>query len=315
MFETMESRVEQLSLSVRNLSMIAAALKIRGNPEVDSRISNLITSSVESMLDGDVEALDDQEVSTLLKVIQMSFAEASELLHNPARPPGWQVVDPVLLQTQGQASSAAFRRILTLSIERPLLRKTLRGRFLDVGTGVAGIALEAARCCPSLLVEGIDVWEPALALARKNVQESPYDDRIKIKNLDVAKLAGEPLYTLVWLPTMFMRRSVVETALDRIAMASVRDAYLVAARYTVPTDPAAATFATLRTLRSGGDSISQSEMEDMILDRGFIDIETDVSPLATFTLGRRLRRKGALALFLLNRCKITASRQGFLAEN
>jgi precorrin-6B methylase 2 len=286
MFATIEAQVGRLGLSVRKLSMIAAALKIRKDSAADSRIRDLITSSVKSMLGGDVDALDDQQVSTLVKMIHMSFAEASELLHNPARPAEWRVVDPVLLQTQGQASSAAFQRILALAAKRPALQGTLGGRFLDVGTGVAGIALEAARCCPSLLVEGIDVWEPALALARKNVLESPYADRIKIQNLDVTKLAGEPAYSLVWLPTMFMKRSVVETALDRIAAASVKDAYLVAARYTLPADPAAATFVTLRTLRSGGDPISQSEMEEMIRDRGFIEIESDVSPLATFTLGR-----------------------------
>jgi precorrin-6B methylase 2 len=286
MFATIEAQVGRLGLSVRKLSMIAAALKIRKDSAVDSRIKDLITSSVKSMLGGDVDSLDDQQVSTLVKMIHMSFAEASELLHNPARPAEWRVVDPVLLQTQGKASSAAFQRILALATERPALQGTLGGRFLDVGTGVAGIALEAARCCPSLLVEGIDVWEPALTLARKNVLESPYADRIKIQNLDVTKLAGEPAYSLVWLPTMFMKRSVVETALDRIAAASMKGAYLVAARYTVPTDPAAATFVTFRTLRSGGDQISQSELEDMIRNRGFIDIESDVSPLATFTLGR-----------------------------
>jgi precorrin-6B methylase 2 len=286
MFENIEAQVGNLGLSVRKLSIIAAALKIRKEPAVDARISGLIANSVKSMLGEDVDALDDRQVSTLIEIIHMSFAEASELLHNPARPAEWRVVDPVLLQTQGKASSAAFRRILALATKRPALQGTLGGRFLDVGTGVAGIALEAARCCPALLVEGIDVWDPALALARKNVLESPYAARIKILNLDVTKLAGARVYSLVWLPTMFMKRSVVETALDRIAAASVKGAYLVAASYTVPSDPAAATFVALRTFRSGGDQISLSEMEDMIRNRGFIDIESDVSSLATFTLGR-----------------------------
>jgi hypothetical protein len=76
---------------------------------------------------------------------------------------------------------------------------------------------------------------------------------------------------------MFMRRSIVEAALDRIAVASQKDAYLVAARYTAPADPEAAAFVALRTLRSGGDPIAQSEIEDMLRARGFVDIESDVS--------------------------------------
>jgi len=287
MFDSMEAHLGQLSLAVRKLSMIGAALKIRKDPGVDPRIYRLITNSFKSMLGKDVEALDEQEVSTLVTLIHMSFAEAGELLRDPARPAEWHVVDPALLQTQGQASRQVFQRILALSADRPLLQKTFQGRFLDVGTGVAGIALEAARCCPSLLVEGVDVWEPALVLARRNVEDSSYFDRIKIKHLDVTELAEDPIYTLVWLPTMFMKRTVVEAALDRIAVASRKDAYLVAARYTVPADPEAADFVALRTLRSGGEPIAQSEMEHMLRVRGFIDIESDVSPLATFTLGRR----------------------------
>jgi hypothetical protein len=118
MFETIETQVEQISLSARKLSMICAALKIRKDAVIDSRISDLIASSVKSMLGEDIEALDDREVLTLVKRIYMSFAEASELLYDPARPIEWQVADPVLLQTQGQASSTAFLRILALSTER-----------------------------------------------------------------------------------------------------------------------------------------------------------------------------------------------------
>jgi SAM-dependent methyltransferase len=286
MFEAMEREISHLSVSVRKLSVIAAALKLRHDSAVDPRIRDLFIGGANSTLGADVGSLEDRDASMLIGMIDMTFAEASELLHNPARPAEWQVVDPVLLQTQGRASSVAFQRILKLAATRPLLRRTLAGRFLDVGTGVAGIAIAAAGSCPSLLVEGIDVWEPALALASQNVEESPYADRITIRNLDVTRLAGDPAYDLVWLPTMFMKRSVLEAALDRIAATSMKGAYLVAARYTPPADPAAATFVTLRTLRSGGDLISQSEMEQMIRERGFIDIESDVAPFATFTLGR-----------------------------
>jgi hypothetical protein len=149
--ETVEAQVEQMSLSIRKLSMIGAALKIRKDAAVDSRTSGLIPSSVKSMLGEDVDALDDRDV---------------------------------------------------------------------------------------------------------------------------------------WLPTKFIKRSVVEAALDRIAAASLKDAYLVTGRYTMSTDPHAAAFVTLRTLRSGVDPIAQSEMEDMLRDRGFVDIESDVLPLTTYTLGR-----------------------------
>jgi hypothetical protein len=100
MFETVEAQVGQLSLAVRKLSMIGAALKIHKNPDVDSRIRSLIIDSFKSALGKDVEALDEREASTLVRMIRMSFAEAGELLHDPARPPKWQVVDPELLRNR-----------------------------------------------------------------------------------------------------------------------------------------------------------------------------------------------------------------------
>jgi DNA-binding winged helix-turn-helix (wHTH) protein len=86
---------------------------------------------------------------------------------DPARPVERQVVDPMLLRTQGQEISAASQRILAPATERPILRHTLDWRLLDVGTGVAGITLEATKCRPSLRVEGTNAWEPALVMARK----------------------------------------------------------------------------------------------------------------------------------------------------
>ncbi|WP_425475994.1 methyltransferase domain-containing protein [Mesorhizobium yinganensis] len=86
---------------------------------------------------------------------------------------------------------------------------------MDVGTGVAGIALEAARTCPNIRVDGIDIWEPALELAKQNVAESPYADRVSVRNLDVSRLDEYDRYSLAWLPTMFLKRPIVEAALDR----------------------------------------------------------------------------------------------------
>jgi|SRR5271156_1922062 len=49
-----------------------------------------------------------------------------------------------MLQAQGQASRQNVRNNLKLAKDRPRLAGVLTGRFLDVGTGVGTIALEAA---------------------------------------------------------------------------------------------------------------------------------------------------------------------------
>ena len=287
MTDSVEQRAQELSRSVRMLGVVGASLKLRSSPSADPAVREQINHGARIALGVDPATIDEQQVPQLLTVIEMAFAEAGELLRHSERGAGWQVADVELLQTQGRASRSVFTRILSLAETRPLLREALNGRFLDVGMGVAGIALEAARTCPNLQVDGIDIWEPALVLAKANVAESAYSDRVHITHLDISALAVENRYSLVWLPTMFLKRSVLEQALDRIVVASCRGAYLVAALYTQPKDSFAAALSTLRTMRSGGEVTDPSELQDMLKSRGYTDVEASVTPIATFILGRR----------------------------
>jgi precorrin-6B methylase 2 len=286
MADSIDSQIQKLGGAVRTLAMIGAALKLRAKHDVEPEIREQIMRGAKAALGEDPDKLDEGQLPGLLAMIGMVFGEAGELFRHPERGGAWEIEDTTLLQAQGQGSRQAFRRIVALAESRPLLGKTLEGRFLDVGTGVGGIALEAASSCPELIVDGIDIWEPSLALARQNVAASPYAARVNVWRCDVAELEPLRRYSLVWLPTMFMKRAVVEQALNRILAASLGGAYLVVARYTRTSDPVAGAFATLRTLRSGGDLIEASELEDMLRARSYLDVETDVLPLATYTLGR-----------------------------
>jgi precorrin-6B methylase 2 len=287
MSEAVDRRIQDLSRAARMLAVIGASLKLRSSDAADPAIRELIDTGVNLALGDGVAALHDAQIAPLLTMIEMAFAEGGDLLRNPDRAAGWKVEDTQLLQAQGRASRNAFRRILALAATRPLLFKALEGTFLDVGTGVGGIALEAAETCSDLHVEGIDPWGPALALAERNVAASPHAARIRLSNLDVTALESGPRYTLVWLPTMFMKRAVVERALDRIVAASRSGAWLVASIYTQPGDPFMAVMSALRTLRGGGEVTEPSELEDMLRSRGYVDVESDAAPLATFVLGRR----------------------------
>ncbi|MGK6324395.1 SAM-dependent methyltransferase [Sphingomonas sp. DT-51] len=267
--------------------MIGAALKLPDERGASSALQDEIHRAAAIALGHDASASDMRAAARLMTTIEMALMESTELLHDPARSGGWSATDDRVLETQARASAGAFDRIAQLAGERPSLRRALSGTFLDVGTGAGGIALRAAAQCPALKVVGIDIWEPALALARRNVLASEYGDRIEIERRDVADLAAGPRFTLAWLPTMFMARRVVETAMQRIVAASTDDAWLVASLYTTPADPFAASMSRLRTLRSGGDITDAAELVGLFEDHGYIDVEIDVAPVATFILGRR----------------------------
>lgn len=281
-------RVAELARSVRMLAAIGAALKLRTLADVDAEMRDRTERAAALALGVAPSSLAEAELPQLRTMIDMAFAEGSELLRDPARGPGWQVTDAEMLQTQGRASASVFDRILELSETRPLLKRALSGRFLDVGTGVGAIALRAAQACPALAVHGIDIWPPAVAaLAERNVAASPLAARVRIDLLDVADLPAVPSYSLAWLPTMFLQRAVVREAIARIATASRPDAFLVAGLYTVPPDPFLAEFAALRTLRSGGEITDSAELVAMLAREGFADIEVDRGPVATFVVARR----------------------------
>lgn len=105
------------------------------------------------------------------------------------RAPGWTYEDPVILESQGQVSGLIVRSIDTLAVKRPALGTTLKqpGALLDVGTGVGWLAIEAARSWPALRVVGIDSWEAALILARKNLAQSDVAERVELRSQRVER--------------------------------------------------------------------------------------------------------------------------------
>jgi SAM-dependent methyltransferase len=286
MSETFIPRIQEFAKSARMLALVGASIKLRSDASVDPVIREQIDLGARMALGEVLDAADEEQVSLALTMIEMALSEAGELFRNPDRGSNWKIMDPAAMQAMGRASKSAFTRIQSIAEMHPKMRETLKGTFLDVGTGVAGIALEAARTCPDIKVDAIDIWEPALELARKNVAESPYADRVTVRNLDVCALDQHRRYSLAWLPTMFLKRPILETALDRIARASLGNAYLVAGVYTRPEDPFLALMANLRTVRSGGEVSDPVDIKAMMEARGYVDVEMSATPVATFVFGR-----------------------------
>lgn len=286
MSETLIPRILELAKCARMLALIGACIKLRSDTSVLPVIREQIELGARMALGEVLAETDEEQLSLALVMVEMALSEASELFRDPDRGPNWQIGDAGAMQAMGRSSKSVFTRIQSIAETDPKMRETFQGTFLDVGTGVAGIALEAARCCPDIRVDGIDIWEPALELARKNIVESPYAGRVTVRNLDISALAESNRYSLVWLPTMFLKRPIVEAALDQIVRASVSNAYLVSGVYTRPEDPFLALMANLRTLRSGGEISDPADLKAMMEARGYVDIGMSVTPIATFVFGR-----------------------------
>jgi demethylmenaquinone methyltransferase/2-methoxy-6-polyprenyl-1,4-benzoquinol methylase len=63
-----------------------------------------------------------------------------------------------------------------------------KGRFLDVATGTADLAIAAARRHTGIRVSGVDFAAPMLEVGRRKVTEAGLDDRVELREADAMAL-------------------------------------------------------------------------------------------------------------------------------
>lgn len=198
------------SVGVEALAALGAELRLRRKgPGSDSRVPSLVQDVLHRIDPGLLDGLEPSQELAVLALIQAFFRQANDLLENPGRAPGWTYEDPVILESQGQVSRLIVRSIDTLAVKRPALGTTLKqpGALLDVGTGVGWLAIEAARSWPALRVVGIDSWEAALILARKNLAQSDVAERVELRSQRVEQLDDEKMFTLACCRDPSLRQS------------------------------------------------------------------------------------------------------------
>jgi ubiquinone/menaquinone biosynthesis C-methylase UbiE len=282
---------QRLSVSVETLAALGAQLRLQqdgldGDPRVGALL-NEIARAVDPQL---LEDVDSHQQEAALALIQTIFRQALDLLECPARAPGWSHTDPDILQSQGQVSRLIVRGIDAMAAQRPDLSAMLRrpGVFLDVGTGVGWLAIEAARSWPALRVVGVDPWEPALTLARKNLAQSGVAERVEFRSQRVEDLEEPATFTLVWLPGPFIAAETADQALEQVHRALVTGGWLIFGFNPLPPGALEEALASLRIVRSGGHPWTSKEVEQKLQAHDFEQIEMySPSPPIVFVVGRR----------------------------
>jgi precorrin-6B methylase 2 len=289
--ETLLSVSQRLNASVEALAALGAELRLRRDgTEVEARIRDGLRKVVTGLQPGLLDSVSAEQEAVCLAFIQAFFRQALDLLENPARAPGWTYEDPIVLQAMGQASRRVVHAIDELASRRPRLRATLErpGVLLDIGTGVGWLAIEAARTWPALDVVGIDIWEPALALAQKNCADSGLSHRITLHRQDVRQLVERNAFSVAWLPGPFIPRAIVESALERARDAICPGGWVVFGLYAPAPDPLGEALKNLRIVRSGGHPWSAAEVETRLGALGFKQVEAFTpGPPILFVVGQR----------------------------
>ena len=293
---TLLKTVHGLIASVEALAALGAELRLRrdgtsGDPHIRTRLQEVVRS-IDPQLSDEVLTVRADHSTAL---IQTAMHQAIDLMENPARAAGWCYEDPTILQSQGQVSRLIVYSIDELAFDRPDLRAALQqpGTLLDVGTGAGWVAIEAARVWPGLRVVGIDVWEPALALARKNAAATGFAPRIEFRLQRVELLDEAATLSVAWFPGPFIAANVTHTALASVYRALQPGGWLIFGLSAPSASRLEDAVANLRIVRSGGYPWIAKEVEDCLSTAGFVRIEslppgTPGSPVA-FVIGQRPR--------------------------
>ena len=284
-------QLQVFNSALETMAAIGAELRLRREKlSGDPRVLLLLQDVMRTIDPGLFDGLTPNQEQAALALIQTSFRQAADLLENPERTPGWIYDDPVVLQSQGQLSRLIVRGIKAAAAQRPDIGSTLKepSTFLDVGTGVGWLAIEAAQSWPAWRVVGIDSWKPALDLAQKNLTQSSVAEQVEFRLQRVEELNDEARFALAWLPAQFIAADVIPMALESVYCDLTPGVWLIVGVYPPPPDELGQVLTKLRIVRSGGHPWTTDEIEEQLRALGFDGIEAfSPMPPVLFLLGRR----------------------------
>jgi SAM-dependent methyltransferase len=277
----------RLSASVEAAGALAAYLRVvNANHDIDPQPRALLGDIAAQGLGAPLPVPDaagggstgtpaDPTPAAVVGMVRALLAQTVELVDNPGRRGSWDRVDPVVLQGLGRLSMAIADAVRSAEGALPGLAEALRGddaTILDVGAGTAWLAIAFARTYPQARVVGIDVFEPALRLARTNVADAGLGGRVELRHQDVVDLAaGEPV-DLLWLPLPFLPRDIVPRALAAAARAVRPGGWVVGGTFAAAGDRLSELLADLRTVRAGGHPWRADDLLPLISAAGFTDV-------------------------------------------
>jgi protein-L-isoaspartate O-methyltransferase len=267
--------VQRLNASTEALAALAAELRLRTEGlEADPAVRSRLQDVTEQLSPGLLDALDVEEQRRALGMIRAFLGQAMELIDHPDRAPGWIHTDPAILQSIGRTSMMVAPLIREFVPAALLTAMNQPGAvFLDIGTGVGWLAVALCQTFPHATGVGLDIWPPALEMARQNIEAAGLQERIALREQDIVDLADEDAFDLVWLPGPFLPEATTRAALDRGLTALRPGGAMVFGLFAGPPDPLATTLTDLRVVRSGGRPWSLDEAADLLGAAGYGDVQ------------------------------------------
>jgi SAM-dependent methyltransferase len=276
--EAVRELATRLQVASGAYAALGAALDAHANgskldPSVRDEIHRLLAAhGADSIL----EEVGPASLAPVIAEIRATLYHGARLAAGPADP-GWKHADAQVLRDQGVVSGVfpgMWKQNVVPALDGLGERLESGGVFLDVGVGIAAIAIGMARTWPSLRVVGVDLWAPALTIARENVRASNLEGRIELREQSIQDLPDRDAFDLAWLPITFIGNAILKPAVQRIHEALRPGGWLLMPCINPAVNAAMTSFVRLRTLLWGGSPLLPAEGEALLSDSGYAEVKT-----------------------------------------
>jgi SAM-dependent methyltransferase len=218
--------------------------------------------------------LDLRTAGAAVGLARAFLRQGAELIDNPGRSGGWDQVDVPLLQSIGRMSMAISDVIRAAEGRLEGLGELLTApgaRFLDIGTGTAWLAIAMARSHPGLQVVGIDIFAPALDLARTNVDAEGLAGAVELRLQDAVTLDEPDGYDAIWVPMPFLPKAIVPDVIAAAARSLRPGGWVLPGTFGGPDDRLSQLLTELRIVRAGGHPWRPEEFIGVLEGAGMVD--------------------------------------------
>jgi hypothetical protein len=187
---------------------------------------------------------------------------------------------------QGAAGFAQFGLPMLTGLEEAFAGGA---RMLDVGTGVAALAVAYAELFPRLTVVGIDVMPRVLRMAERTVAESSVSDRVIVREQDVSSLDDPETYALAWFPAPFIPEAALGPGLLRVADSLQSGGWLMLGHGKYGGSAVNDAIGRFKTVAYGGSALNDEQAGEMLRSVGLLEVRTIATPegAPAITVGRK----------------------------
>jgi predicted O-methyltransferase YrrM len=287
-----QNRVQEMVHAVDRAAWVAAALALalrEGGPDHRHTAAERVLAALDIGSDADLAGLDRRAVAAQAAA---PLLQTATLVADGG--PLWADQTDASLVAQGRASAQGARAFAQLGLPHmPGLARAMAApgaRMLDVGTGVAALAVAYAERFANLTVVGIDVLPRVLALAEETVRSSGVADRIVLRQQDVSTLEDLDAYVLAFLPAPFIPETALRAGVARVARALTPGGWLMLAHGKLAEDSVDDALTRFKTVVYGGTALDSHQARTLLTEADLTNVMSLPTPLGApgITLGQRI---------------------------